>query len=591
MTDSTAPLPPASPRRWIRWSIAAIALVLLLAIGWVVVRGLSAVSSLQTVRTAAAQLRSDVASGDLTRAADRAHDLEREASSAHALTSDPVWRAFEILPWIGADFTAVREVSRIADSIAADGVQPLLEASDGIDLTGFGLRDGAVDLAPFEKAQKPLSSASAAFSRAVADAGRIRVDGLLPPLADAVSELRDAIGEADSVMATLHDSATLIPPMLGGDGPRTYIVAMLNNAELKSAGGIIGALAVVRADEGRISIVGNASTVDFPPLVEPLPVSAATNALFGDGPGRYVQNIASIPDFTEGAPLLAERWRGAFGGDVDGVIAVDTVVAQRLLRVTGPQQVGPLRLDADNALTVLLSDVYRDLPDPRAQDAVFAETAAKLFSAAMRTDDPRALLAAMTDAADQNRIRLWSAHADEQRILAASSLGGALPRDTAEQPVVGVLINDTTGGKMDFYARADIVVATGVCHGDATTRVTVTWRSTAPADAASTLPEYVTAGGHYGVPAGSIRSLIAVYGPEGATPARIERDGAQEPVQTAGLDGRIAVQHDVLLAPGESTTITVDYIGAGAGVRSTAVVHTPMAFGPDVASGKLVCGS
>lgn len=592
MTDASAP-PARRPhrRRWIGWTVAALAAILLVCIAWVLVRGLNAVTSLQAVKTSASHLQADVAAGDLADAARDARALSRHASSARDLTSDPVWRAFEIVPWLGSDFTAVREIAQIADDLAARGVQPLLTASKSIDLKGFGLRDGAVDLAPFTKVQRPLASASAAFARASTGAARIDAGALLPPLADAVTELRSAVDEAGGIVGALHDAATLIPSMLGGDGARTYIIAMLNNAELRSDGGIIGALAAVRADQGSLSIVGQASAADFRRLDPALPLTAATDALFGDGPGRYMQNITSIPDFTEAAPLLATRWQDTFGTSVDGVVAIDTVVAQHLLRATGPQQVGPLRLDADNVLPTLLSDVYRVVPDPDAQDAVFAGVAAQLFTAALHGENPRALIGAMTEAVDENRVRLWSAHESEQRVLAASALGGELPRDTTGHPHVGVLLNDTTGGKMDYYTEADITVATGTCHGDATTRVSVTWSSTAPADAASALPEYVTGGGHFGVEAGHVRTLVAVYGPEGATPSRIRRDGAEEPVQTASLDGRIAVQHDVLLAPGESTTIAVDYIGTGAGVRTTDVVHTPMASDPRIKSVKLACTS
>ncbi len=565
--------------------------LLLLCIGWVVVRGLNAVTDLQAVKTSASQLRTDVAAGDLSTATAEAHSLAKHADSARGLTSDPIWRAFEIVPWLGPNLTAVREAARIADDIATEGMTPLLAASEGIDLKRFGLHDGAIDLAPFTKAQKPLAAAAAAFSRASADAGRIGTDSLLPPLADAVSELRSTVDEANGIVGTLHDAAALIPSMLGIDGPRTYVIAMLNNAELRSDGGIVGALAVVQADHGSLSIAGQASTADFPALADPLPLRASTTALFGDGPGRYIQNISSIPDFAEAAPLLATRWQDRFGARIDGAVAIDTVVAQHLLRVTGPQQVGPLRLDADNVLRTLLSDVYRLVPDPRAQDAVFAGVAGRLFTAALHSQDPRALVTAMADAAAENRIRLWSARDDEQRIIAASALGGALPRDTAEHPHVGVLINDTTGGKMDYYAKASITVATGVCHGDPTTRVSVTWTNTAPADAATSLSEYVTGGGHYGVEPGSIGTRIAVYGPEGATPTNIRRDGVEEKVQTADLDGRIAIQHDFVLAPGATSTITVDYIGTGTGIRSTDIVHTPMASDPKVESVKLSCAS
>jgi hypothetical protein len=82
-----------------------------------------------------------------------------------------------------------------------------------------------------------------------------------------------------------------------------------------------------------------------------------------------------------------------------------------------------------------------------------------------------------------------------------------------------------------------------------------------------------------------------VYGPEGATPSHIDRDGEEETVQTALLGDRTAVQHEVLLAPGESTTITIEYTGTGAGERLTEVEHTPMVGTPEITREQLRCAS
>ncbi|WP_244632505.1 hypothetical protein [Microbacterium sp. Se63.02b] len=124
-----------------------------------------------------------------------------------------------------------------------------------------------------------------------------------------------------------------------------------------------------------------------------------------------------------------------------------------------------------------------------------------------------------------------------------------------------------------------------------TTQVRVTWTNTAPADAATSLPAYVTADGFYGVPAGSTRTLIAIYGPAGATPSHVDQDGKEPGVQTAVLEDRSVIQHEVSLAPGESTTVTVEFQGTGAGERLTEVLHTPLIEAPDTPRETLTCAS
>lgn len=563
----------------------------MLAIGWVTVRGIGAVDNLQQVAKGASQLKQSIGEGDLDGAEPIADSIARNAASARELTSDPVWHAFAVLPWLGPNFRAVSEIAEVADDVSSDAVRPLLEVADDIDLSSLGFTNGVIDLAPFAAIEKPLGSASASLAAADERTKRIDADATLPPLADAIREMRGSVTQAATVVGSLHGASVLLPTMLGGEGPRTYVLAMQNNAELRSSGGIIGSIALLRAEGGRVTLENQASTRDFPALDVPLPLSDTTVALFEDRPGRFLQNITSIPDFREAGETIAARWVGRFGGQVDGVIAVDALVAEHLMEVTGDLAFGPFTATADTVTSILLSEIYAAVPDPTVQDDIFALAASGLFSAALSGGDPQALIGALADAAGEGRIRIWSAHEDEETLLAASALGGAIPEDADGVSHVGVLMNDGTGAKMDYYTRASIATAVGTCDGEATTQVRVTWSNTAPADAATALPPYVTGDGFYGVPPGTVRTLIAVYGPEGATPSHVDRDGAEDGVQTAMLGERSVVQHEVLLAPGESTTITVEFQGTGAGERLTEVLHTPLIVGPELSRDTLRCAS
>ena len=578
-------------RRWVGWTVGIVLTLLVIAIGWVTVRGIGAVSDLQQVAKGASQLKAAIAEGDLDGAEPIAKSIAGNARSAHDLTSDPVWQAFGLVPWLGPNFRAVSDVAAIADDVSADALTPLLGVAADFDLAGLGFTGGTIDRAPFAEIEKPLGTASAALTSAAQRAQQIDADATLPPLAEAVGELRSSVTEAATVVGSLHGASVLLPTMLGGEGPRNYVLAMQNNAELRSSGGIIGSIALLHAEGGRITLGLQASTRDFPALDTPLPLSESTVALFEDRPGRFLQNITSIPDFSEAGATIAQRWQGRFGGEIDGVIAVDAVVAEHLMAATGDLAFGPFTATPETVISILLSEIYAAIPDPAVQDDVFAQAASGLFAAALSGGDPQTLIGALAESAGEGRIRIWSAHEDEEAVLAASALGGTIPADSADATYVGVLMNDATGAKMDYYTRASITTAIGTCRGEATTQVRVTWTNTAPADAATSLPPYVTGDGFYGVPPGSVKTLIAVYGPEGATPSRIDRDGAEEGVQTAALGDRSVVQHEVLLAPGESTTITVEFQGEGAGERLTEALVTPLIEAPEISREELRCGS
>ena len=48
--------------------------------------------------------------------------------------------------------------------------------------------------------------------------------------------------------------ARLLPPMLGQDGPRDYLLVVQNNAEIRSTGGLPGSLQILTADNGKLTL-------------------------------------------------------------------------------------------------------------------------------------------------------------------------------------------------------------------------------------------------------------------------------------------------------------------------------------------------
>lgn len=583
MSDGRLP----ARRRWARWVIGAVVTLLLLASGWVVIRGAGAISELQSVESSASQLRSSFAEGELDRVAKIAPRIAQHAALAHELTSDPIWRAFEFVPWLGSDFTATREVAEITDSVAEDAVTSVLDIAGEINLASLGLAGSKIDLVPFATAQETLAAADRSLSAAEERAQQINADAILPPLAGAVQQMRDAITEYATIVGALHGASVLLPSMLGADGPRDYVVAMQNNADVRSDGGSVYALTLLRAENGGISIQRQASAKDFPALVESLPLSEPTIALFEDRPGRSVQNITSIPDFSEAGAMIALRWEQKFGGTVDGVAVIDTLVAEHLIAATEPVSFGPFTADADTIVPILLSTLYAEVK-PSQHSAVFAQAAKALFTAALHSGEPQKIIGALADAADEGRIRIWSAHPEEEAFLAETTLGGTLPTDGERGTYVGVLFNDLTRGKMNFYTEASISTAIGTCNGEPTTQVQVTWTNNAPADAEKPLPESVTGGESEESSPGDVRTLIAVYGPEGSV-VHDPISGASDSLQTTTLGTRSIVQHEVLISPGESTTITVSFIDGSAGDRRTRVLHTPLIDAVDVTRDELIC--
>lgn len=573
MSDGRLPI----RRRWLGWVIGLAVIVVLLATAWVAVRGFGAVGELQSVRNSVAQLRSAITDRELERAERIAPRISEHAALAHDLTSDAVWRGFEFVPWLGANFTAVREVAEVTDSVATSAITgSVLEVAQTLDPATLGFTGSRIDLDALPDARTSLEPASAALDAANTRAQRIDAGAALPPVAEAVRDAQNLVDEAATAIGAMHGASVFLPSMLGGGEPRTHLVVWQNNSEIRSHGGAVAALTLVRAEGGVLKIVRTVSARDLPALDTPLPLDDATVALFGDAPGSSVRAATSVPDFATAATIVAQLWQQHYGDAIDGVVAIDLSAAADLTDVPGSVAFGPYTADAETFVSVFASELPTDVPDPAQRDAVFAEAGTALLSAAISAGDPAALIDAVATAADDDRIRVWSAHDDEEQMLAASTLGGTLPVDGERDSHVGVLLNDATGSPLGSHARATISTATGACHGQPMTQVRVTWTSEVSEEAAA------AAVATDDLEAGDIRTLIAVYGPEGASIG----DGET----TATLGTRPVVQHDLTLSPGESSTITVSFTGTGAGERFTHLHHTPLLENPEIVRGDLDCG-
>ena len=61
-----------------------------------------------------------------------------------------------------------------------------------------------------------------------------------------------------------------MPALLGGSGPRDYLLVFQNNAELRATGGLPGVMSLIHAENGRVDITRQASAGAMGELDEPV---------------------------------------------------------------------------------------------------------------------------------------------------------------------------------------------------------------------------------------------------------------------------------------------------------------------------------
>jgi hypothetical protein len=567
-------------RQLAMWSIALVVVIVLFVAVWIASRALMARDELLGAVPVASRIGSTALSGGDSLSEDLV-ELQNRAASAASLTSDPIWRATEWVPAVGNNLTAFREAATMIDELASGALPPLGELAGTFSITALSPTDGAFQLDTFVAAQPMIAEALDALEIADARAMKIDTENTIPQIGIAIDQVVDLVGSARSTVQNVDTAVTLLPSMLGLDGPREYLLMSLNNAELRATGGIAGALAVVKADNGKIELGELTTATSVGEFDAPvLELSEAEQTLYGDLLGTFMQDVNYTPNFSRSGELAQSMWLERTGEEIDGVIAIDPVALGYILRATGPIDAGSgITLTSDNATDVLLSGVYSTFLEPEQQDAFFANAMSQIFGTLVGgSHDGHTLVTSLTQGVQENRIHLWSADPAEQEKIVTTQMAGVVPVSTDSTTAFGVYFNDATGAKMDYYLSSGIGVASAVCRNDGRPNfdVTVKLESRAPADAATSLPEYVTANGAYGVAPGNIRTSVFVYAPEGSVPYSVTMDG-QEYAFVAANEGNHSVAGvTVDLVPGQQSEVSMKFVGLAGASPAVELQHTPM---------------
>lgn len=552
-------LPERRPRRrWLRLLVLVVALVIAVLAYQVVRTALALRDAEDTARAVSDAL----GERDVDAAESRLDDLRSSAATARGHSDGVLWRAATLVPFVGDDLAAVRQVSAAIDEVARAapaGVDLLARLTDGPGLRTGG---GAVDL-DLVRSLRPDATRLAAGAEAaaddLADVDPATLVGRLAPSVTSAVEQVDALRSASTGIVVATD---VLPQVLGADGEQRYLLVVQNNAEIRATGGLPGSASVLTASDGTVDLgfqgkaldldTGSGAVADFLPGEEdvfgPLLVSDFRDTNF-------------TPDFPRAASLMSDFVDESPEAPVDGVVSVDPVLLAEVLRSTGPVTVAGRRLDADNAVRELLLEPYLRLPDPDRQDAFFRQAARAIFARVLSDQgDQVELLRTLGEGVSQRRLLFWSDDDAVQQRVAPTAIAGALPGDTG-RPEVGLYLNDGTQAKMQYFLRSEASVVSEGCDVEGRqvvrARLTLTNDLDVPVDE---LTDYVTGNGSTTARGNSLVQL-RMFAPAGGELLGLEVDGERADVGQGAVYGRQVTQLPVELAPGESTEVVAQFAG------------------------------
>lgn len=561
-------------------------------------------SDAQAIKTDAASvtaqsssLKDQLLSGDTQGAHNSAAAIASSAEDMHTRTQGFAWNVASALPVYGSDVQAVRTLCASFDDLATNGLLPMTASLEGASLSNLVATDGSIDVNTLSTLLNSLQSIAPVVDRASTDINSVHADHI-SQINEPLQKAQDLITSMNQVVSVSSELSATVPAMLGANGEtKTYLIVAQNNAEIHATGGLAGSMGALTVTDGKMK-VGDFYTPyqlkNYKDGKYPAPeITDEEKQLFGTRLITERVDVGYTPDFTRESQLLSAIWEGNKKGTVDGVIAIDPIFLQDMLSVVGGfTAVDGTAIDGSNAATVLLHDVYWNIPVSQ-QDAYFASVAAQaadqIFSN-VGSADVAALGDVLKESASNGNLLMWMSDPDQEQLMEKLGIAGNLKQDPTA-PELGVYVDDDSGAKLSWYLSEDTQVSDAVKNADGTTsyQVTTTYKNNLTEDQAKSLPSYVD--NHNGIARESGDMVLFLYliAPAGGAITIDNESGyfdssmyppysgviSQAGMAQASYEGLDTWYCATQVAPGETTSITYTVTVSSQATQPLSVRKTP----------------
>lgn len=519
----------ANPRRVVAAAAAAVVVVLAMWVGW---RTFKVSQDLRAVEKEAQIMRAALVRGDAPGATRALARFREAADSADRRTGGLTWWVIERAPWLGDDARGIATTSEVLSGLGRDGLEPVLRAADQVTANAFRPQDKTFPLDRISALVAPAQDSEGAFDLAVQKLDGLDSNGYVDPLRQRIDALRALVSDARSTLESTYRAARLMPSLLGRDGPRNYLLVLQNNAELRSGGGLPGAVSLLRMDRGVIDIVEQSDMAELTRGRAPaVTLTNEERRVFGPILGWAPVNATLTPDFERAAEIIRAHWLRVRGTRLDGVFFVDPVAVSYLLRGVGPVKVPEYSMvTADTVVKSVESDIYLLSADREVQSDYQQAVAHAVFDAfANGSGDSAETIRGLARGVTEGRIRVHSFRREDQAEIAGTEIAGEFDVEVADSaPAVGIYINDAGPTKMQYYLRYEAAVFARSCTDSGTQVIAgdLDLYSDTPANVES-LPPAVTGEGYGGqrVAPGSQLLVIYLTSPIGGDVLELRIDG------------------------------------------------------------------
>jgi hypothetical protein len=534
------------PWRWSGVAVGAVAAVLLfvLFVGFTVVKLETARSSLEQARASLTSIGDNPSA--LAKSDGRAAALielrsaEAQSATAHGtLTDIPLSGLLTRVPVIGRQLQGAIDLAGDIHTATGLGVT-LLNRVAALQDASSGT---TVSLTKLAALRSSVESATATLTSLDRPSG-----GLIAPIGAARASFDHQISKYTTELERGSGVLGYLGVFLGGEGPRSYLLAAENQAEMRDQGSVLS-VAQITAIDGHVD--ANAPTsVSAYTLTEPIdyPIPAGTQAVFGlDRPTQLWQSANLTADFPWTGGDLVGMDKAATGTQDDGVVALDVHALAAILSVSGSVEVAGVSVPvtSSNVTPLLLDTLYQRNPlgpQEQRQDETAAVATAVIKKLSGEHVDLARLARALTGEIASRHLLLYDTDPSQEQTLTSYGASGAVNQSDPTR-TFHLAVENATASKLDYFLTTSISQRVIVSNsGTATVITSVAVVNHARAHHAPS--EQYGPDGRYAHVPGEYAGIAYLWSPEGS----IESGAVSE----SGLE---LTARNVDLLPGQETTL------------------------------------
>jgi len=389
------------------------------------------------------------------------------AAAVHLADGSTFLHGLEVMPAVGG---LVRSRHDAVDGLGAMGIA-LSEA--GLEVAKLdaqlikpapGGQPGQLLLGVLKQAGPSLVTIRAELQQAQVAAQSVDVSVVPAAQRATFVKARDSITTALGDLDELRRLMPILIEILGGNGPRTYLIEQVNPAELRGGGGFLGSFSLMSADNGSMTLVRSGNSYE---LASGRTTPGRPGYVTPPGPlldwlprvGWSFVDSNFFPDFPANARAAIQFVQPQLKSPIDAVISMDYYTVAGMLKVTGPLDVPGypgVTLTADNFVPLLIK---YDLEQGYTHKAILSAIAGPLLHRLLTipTGQYPALISTLTDIIAHRHLQVYFTNPDVRAEMDRFGWSGVLNPTHATDYMMEVECN-LGGTKANYYVKRTYTV-------------------------------------------------------------------------------------------------------------------------------------